>query len=114
MAKKEYIKINEDTEFDGETCTKYASDDYCYNRIDFEMDDNDLLLSFYTHGKKVYLHKNDRGEFVVDLANEFKPLRCKNFLQKKVKEILKNVGINFGPHLKAGMIEIKQYLKDNK
>ena len=103
--------MNKDTTFNGASCIKYNSDVY-YDEIHFKLDGDDLLLKFYVKGQRMYLHKNDRNQFVIDFQNEFKPLRCKDFRHKRIKDILLKIGVNFGPHLKAGMREIKQYLKD--
>lgn len=104
--------MNEDKPFDGVSCIKYCSDVY-YDEIHFKLDGDDLLLAFYSQSQRLYIHRNDRNLFVIDFKNPFKPLRCRDFRHKKIRNILADIKINFGPHLKAGMIEIKQYLKDN-
>lgn len=103
--------MNEDVAFNGVSCIKYNPEVY-YDEIHFKLDGDDLLLAFYVKGERMYLHKNDRNQFVIDFTNKFKPLKCKDFRHKKINDILLKIGINFGSHLKAGMIEIKQYLKD--
>lgn len=105
--------MKEDILFNGKKSVKYC-DSVWINEIQFELKEDDLFITFITNGKRLYIRKDKDGEFVIDSANEFKPLCCRNFRYKKIKDILSNIKINFGPHLKSGMIEIKRYLKENK
>lgn len=85
-----------------------------YERIDIDIEGNDLLFTFYRNGIREYLHRNKWGDLVIDFANPFNPLRCKNFMKKTVEEIINKNGINFGPHFVDGVQEAQDFTRRNK